>query len=253
MSRLFLIILGTLFFFGCHQGEDTRHPTFILGERCREDGDYLAAERQFRRFLARRPESAAGHLAMASLYDENFKNFSAAIFHYNEFLRIEPDSPDSDMIKSWQAVAERKYRDQLNTKDLPLPDIKREDFEDLELENKKLWNHNNDLRRMLLHQQRLISELRKEVATIPQAKLDTPIEVASPSTVTPTSEKASSPSNKTIIYEVQAGDTLSLIARKYYGASSKYTVLLEANNLTKTSTLRVGQKIKIPSLDSINN
>ncbi|MGA7616501.1 MAG: LysM peptidoglycan-binding domain-containing protein [Thermoanaerobaculia bacterium] len=50
------------------------------------------------------------------------------------------------------------------------------------------------------------------------------------------------------IHEVVKGDTLSAIAKKYYGNAGKYTKIFEANRdiLDDPDRIKVGQKLKIP-------
>ncbi|MGD8896590.1 MAG: LysM peptidoglycan-binding domain-containing protein [Acidobacteriota bacterium] len=50
------------------------------------------------------------------------------------------------------------------------------------------------------------------------------------------------------IYEVVGGDTLSKIAKKYYGDATKYMKIFEANKdqLKDPDKIQVGQKLKIP-------
>ena len=50
------------------------------------------------------------------------------------------------------------------------------------------------------------------------------------------------------IYEVVGGDTLSKIAKKFYGDASKYMKIFEANKdqLKDPDKINVGQKLKIP-------
>ncbi len=49
-------------------------------------------------------------------------------------------------------------------------------------------------------------------------------------------------------HEVQPGDTLSKIAQKYYGDSSLYQQIFEANRdtLQDPNLIKVGQKLRIP-------
>lgn len=51
------------------------------------------------------------------------------------------------------------------------------------------------------------------------------------------------------IHEVVKGETLSAIAKKYYGSASKYNKIFEANRdiLNDPDKIKVGQKLKIPS------
>ena len=51
-------------------------------------------------------------------------------------------------------------------------------------------------------------------------------------------------------HDVVSGDTLSAIARKYYGDANKYMVIFEANKPMLSSPDRIypGQKLRIPAL-----
>ena len=62
---------------------------------------------------------------------------------------------------------------------------------------------------------------------------------------------APEPVVKVEYYEIVSGDTLSAIAKKYYGKSSEYPKIFEANKevIKDPNKIYVGQKIRIP-LDS---
>jgi nucleoid-associated protein YgaU len=49
-------------------------------------------------------------------------------------------------------------------------------------------------------------------------------------------------------YEVQKGDTLSALAKRFYGKGSLYMKIFEANKdvLTNPNLIKVGQKLRIP-------
>lgn len=47
-------------------------------------------------------------------------------------------------------------------------------------------------------------------------------------------------------YTVQSGDTLTTIAEEVYGDQSKFDLIVDANNLTEDTPLRVGQELVIP-------
>ncbi|MFW2405445.1 MAG: LysM peptidoglycan-binding domain-containing protein, partial [Gammaproteobacteria bacterium] len=51
------------------------------------------------------------------------------------------------------------------------------------------------------------------------------------------------------IYEIQSGDTLSGIAKRYYGDAMKYTKIFEANKgvIEDPNKIYPGQKIRIPA------
>ncbi len=52
-------------------------------------------------------------------------------------------------------------------------------------------------------------------------------------------------------YLVEAGDNPSIIAKKVYGDAGKFRLIVEANNLTETTRLRVGMTLIIPPLTPI--
>ena len=53
-------------------------------------------------------------------------------------------------------------------------------------------------------------------------------------------------------YRVQPGDTPGGIARKFYGKSSLYTVILQANSDLDARKLKPGMVIKVPQLSDPN-
>lgn len=54
-------------------------------------------------------------------------------------------------------------------------------------------------------------------------------------------------------YEIVSGDTLSKIAKKYYGDASQYSMIFEANRevIKNPDLIFVGQKIRIPITDIV--
>lgn len=50
-------------------------------------------------------------------------------------------------------------------------------------------------------------------------------------------------------HEVQAEETLYTIAEQYYGDGAEFTLIAEANNLSRDDPLRVGQVLEIPPED----
>lgn len=52
-----------------------------------------------------------------------------------------------------------------------------------------------------------------------------------------------------IVHTVQPGDSISMIAKKYYGDPGKYAVIAQYNNLADATQIRLGQELKIPEID----
>ncbi len=78
-----------------------------------------------------------------------------------------------------------------------------------------------------------------------KAEAGNQVESTDPSTSTETSstDTPSTASGKT--YTVQSGDTLSSISKKFYGTSSEYKKIMEANKLT-SENVSIGQELIIP-------
>lgn len=68
-------------------------------------------------------------------------------------------------------------------------------------------------------------------------------------TVTETVQKDVEPENLPGKYTVKGGDTLFLIAEKYYKDGYKYNRLVEANKIANENTIEVGQVLDIPKIE----
>ena len=49
------------------------------------------------------------------------------------------------------------------------------------------------------------------------------------------------------MYIVQAGDSLSKIAKHFYGDAQKFTVIAKANNIDNPDLIKVGEELEIPA------
>lgn len=52
-----------------------------------------------------------------------------------------------------------------------------------------------------------------------------------------------------LIYKIQTNETISLLAKKYYGDSRKFQIIAEYNQMEDATKIRTGQTIKIPVID----
>jgi len=63
------------------------------------------------------------------------------------------------------------------------------------------------------------------------------------------SENTEDTGNEERIYTVQPGDMLMTIAKKFYGDESKYTLIMEANDIKDPNKISVGQPLIIPQAE----
>jgi tetratricopeptide (TPR) repeat protein len=59
------------------------------------------------------------------------------------------------------------------------------------------------------------------------------------------------PVKRYIVHKVKSGESLSRLAKKYYGDYKKYPMIAKYNGLDENKGLRVGQKVRIPELEGV--
>ncbi len=83
----------------------------------------------------------------------------------------------------------------------------------------------------------------------PNAQVGAPAVVDEAAQAAPAAAPAAAGSNlEFTVYTVQAGDSLSKIAKMHYGDARKYDIIVKANGITDPAKVRVGTKLQIPKL-----
>ena len=210
---------------GCGDNDVERHPLYLKAMRERAEGHYQEAERTLKRLVAKRPDAAKLHMALASLYDEHLGDPLGALYHYREAERLGGGAVDAATLQAWMTAARERYAETLGT-------IRsKADFEALERANAELQNTVIQLRTQIADAVR--PEPAAEVAPAPEP----------PPAPDPPPRR---------IHRVAAGDTLGALARRYYGSASQYRRIMEANQLTERSILKIGQELIIPDRNPEN-
>ena len=85
--------------------------------------------------------------------------------------------------------------------------------------------------------------------TINQIAIDQPTPHAAGKAFGTTTPVGTTTATEHRMHDVVSGDTLSGLAKKYYGDASKYNKIFEANRdqLNDPDKIKVGQKLKIPT------
>lgn len=52
-----------------------------------------------------------------------------------------------------------------------------------------------------------------------------------------------------VIHTIKPGESLSMVAKTYYGDYKKFSVIADYNNLSDATQIKVGQKIKVPEIE----
>ena len=92
------VVLG-----GCAPGQgqtdEEKEPHFVLGQSRVNAMDYPGAVEAFEESIEANPRSAAAHFELGCLYDEKVPDPAAAIYHYQKYLKLDPNAGNAGLIK----------------------------------------------------------------------------------------------------------------------------------------------------------
>jgi len=236
------------------QLDEEKEPHFVLGKSRVNAMDYTGAVEAFTESLEVNPRSAAAHFQLACLFDTKVTDPAAAVYHYQEFLRLNPKADNAEVVR------QRIYscKQQLAADVLPLPSAPAatKQLEELAEKNRRLQDEVEKWRAYYTAQQNAPkttpdaggnsaalaagSPIPDDISTpAPAAK-----SVATPSSrmITPLPEPK--PAAKPRTYKVSAGETLASIARK---SGVSLTAMRAANPSVTPSKMRVGQVLNLPA------
>ena len=225
-----LLLATTLLGAACGRftGGDLDHNSdYIRAHNAAAAGDFHVAATFYNKALLAFPNSGKAHLEFGQLCDEKLGDPIAAIYHYRQFLELDPNSEHRQMVEGYVDRAKLALA-------AKLPPTSGADPAEL----MRLQMENNALRTR-------VTELERAAAVIPPisnpgAGPTPPAVVASNIPTTPT------PSVRTHI--VQKGDTLQSLALRYYGTRSAWEKIFSANRtiLPSKDHLKIGQQLAIP-------
>lgn len=111
---LMLICLG---FSGCSptresQADEQKNPYFIGGKERSESRDYKGAIAAFEKALESNPRSVLAHYELATLYDSHSdqkeEDYVAALYHYNQVIKLRPNDYPADNARERIAYCKRE-------------------------------------------------------------------------------------------------------------------------------------------------
>ena len=236
---------------GGSQLSEEKEPHFVLGKGRVNAMDYQGAIEAFEQSLEANPHSAAAHFELGWLYDEKAADPAAAIFHYQQYLKLNPNADNAEVIK------QRIYRckQQLAADVLPLPSTPaaQQQLEKLSEQNRQLQDEVGKWRAYYASQlaaAKTNSPPPTDYGPLPPTANPTPGSTGAkwfpprrpgPTRTTPPSPK---PTAAPHTHMVVAGETAVAITRKF---GVKLSALQAANPGVNLSRIRVGQVLRIPS------
>ncbi|MGP8022085.1 MAG: LysM peptidoglycan-binding domain-containing protein [Limisphaerales bacterium] len=235
---------------GQSQSDEEKEPHYVLGLGRVNAMDYQGAIQAFEESLETNPHSAAAHFQLAMLYENKEPDPAAAIYHYQQYLKFNPNAGNAEIIK--QHIASCKQ--QLAADVLPLPSTPaaQKQINQLIEQNQQLQDEINKWRAYYASQLAAKNQAAPtpgpEVAqasanpVLPQPAQNITTPASPPGGNHPARSAATNATTRT--HMVIAGETAIRIARRY-GVS--LDALLAANPDLEPRRMRVGQVLNIPS------
>lgn len=246
LVRFFRLLPAVLLFAslnGCVPGQDQsdeeKEPHFMAGKSAVASMDYPGAIEEFEKAVEVNPHSASGHFELAWLYDQKEPDPAAAIYHYQQYLKLRPNAGNAETAKTRILACKQDLAKAV----LPLPSTPgvQRDLEQLAEENRRLTQE--------VEQWRAYYKTQQQAPIIQSNASITAVTVSNGSPTLANSGRTSPADPRGTVrqsgrtHTVQTGDTFANIARKY---SVKLDSLVAANPGIDAKRLRVGQTLNIP-------
>lgn len=211
--------------------KEERDPLVKTGLAYMEQSQWAEAERTFKEALENSPGMAKPHLDLAIIYQQYNPNYIHAIYHYDRYLELRPDSEKAEFIRE-QRDKVRRALDVQAIQNSP-------EWKQVAAEVIQLRKENAALKQQL--------SASSSAQTAPASSA--PVQAATSSSTAKATADTGSSGAQHQIYTVVAGDTLTKIAAKFYGDGESWEPIYEANknSLSSPSSLRVGQTLVIPA------
>jgi nucleoid-associated protein YgaU len=154
-----------------------------------------------------------------------------AIYHFNEYIRLKPNSDQSKIVRQMIKTADKLYLEQIPGRPLE-PDAVGTTDQSAQLQKLKSENE----------------KLKREVAELSRINKVSEVPISTNTTSTASNKPASTSTKTSTTYIIKANDTLSSISRRFYGTDTRKTEIYNANKskIKNPSKLVVGVAIEIP-------
>ncbi len=125
------------------QLEEEKEPHFMAGKNHLKTMDSDAAIASFEKALAVNPRSASAHFELGCLYTQQKPDPAAAIYHYEHYLKLQPNSARAETVR--QRILSAKQELARTVSLGPLTDKQQRDLEKLVEDSKRLAEENKRL------------------------------------------------------------------------------------------------------------
>lgn len=190
LFRGLLLLLLALAGSGCPQpgqsqlSDEEKEPHYIEGLRHVNTMDYAAAIESFEKALNVNPKSAAAHMELGLLFDRKAHDPdpAAAIYHYEHFLKLRPNSDKAESIRQLILACKQELARTVSLG--PVSERLQRELEKLIVDNKRLADENKPLREEVA-KWRAFYAAHPSVSTNPAIQPSPPRGASSPGAIPP--------------------------------------------------------------------
>lgn len=240
--------------------DESKDADFLEGRRLAQAGKSREALDMFTKVILSRREAPESHLEAGNLcLDSQVKDPLRAIFHFRQFLSLCPESIHARVVQERIRAAEKDF---LKTLPFRALDGSADDRVATLQEQLKLVRSENDQLKVRLGAA-LAASARPASLHAPAPSEDAPSSPVSPPTVSPVARVEQEPASPAArpaepakkpsaggrrTHVIGKGESLAAISRKYYGTSSRWKDILNANraSIKNERDLKVGREVVIP-------
>ena len=235
--------------------DEEKEPHYVLGLSRVNAMDYQGAVEAFEESLEVNPHSGHAHFQLAMLYENQEADPAAAIYHYEQYLKFDPNAENADVIR--QHIMSCKQ--QLASDVLPLPSAPQaqEQLEKLVEQNRQLQQQVDGLQDSLKkwsdwyanQTAKSNSPPQNEIPQQPAVTQITPVQPQPLPQALVTQQVVVNPAHTEVpathghTHTVERGETAMAICRKYGIKLSEFEV---ANPGVSPARLRVGEVLNVP-------
>ncbi len=216
-------------------GDEMDHPMMIKARDLEQQGDIEGARRIYTVMLEKHADMGRAHLGLALLLDRPGGDPVRAVYHYQRYLELRPDTEKRKMIEgrirgATAAMVRAVYTNEASVASR-LAELERE-HQDLKVQKAnletRLAHAQLSLRNYQNRQARLAAQAERSLEAGGMAATDI------------------RPAIRTV--RVQKNDTLRRIAMRVYGSQDRWRDIYEANRnlLQKPEDVRTGQMLVVP-------
>ena len=249
LSRTGLLLLAGLVWSGCLPStprEEEKEPHFLAGRGRVNTMDFKGAIESFEKALEVNPKSAQAHFELGWLFDQKEPDPAAAIYHYERYLNLSPNSGKEEMVRTRILACKQQLVQGIAL--APGMEKQQHDLEQLAEENRRL---REDIEKWRAYAARL-QGLTNQPGTAPMVmrapQLSGSGQTAATGALSPGATRAVRPPVSAAAnprtHTVKNGETPILIARRY---GVKVDALMAANPKLDPRRMQIGQALIIPA------